>query len=71
MTWLDCNPVNKLYSLAYKVQQTFFVPAIKDMNIKPGFHMVATIAVVAVIADKKKFSDHGDYKESTFQRSQI
>ena len=23
------NPVNKLYSLAYKVQQTFFVPAIK------------------------------------------
>ena len=21
------NPVNKLYSLAYKVQQTFFVPA--------------------------------------------
>ena len=23
------NPVNKLYSLAYKVQQTFFVPAEK------------------------------------------
>ena len=23
------NPANKLYSLAYKVQQTFFVPAIK------------------------------------------
>ena len=23
------NPVNKLYSLSYKVQQTFFVPAIK------------------------------------------
>ena len=23
------NPVNKLYSLAYKVQQTFLVPAIK------------------------------------------
>ena len=23
------NPVNKLYSLAYKVQQTFFVPAKK------------------------------------------
>ena len=26
------NPVNKPYSLAYKVQQTFFVPAKKNMN---------------------------------------
>ena len=26
------NPVNKLYSLAYKVQQTFFVPAKKKKN---------------------------------------
>ena len=26
------NPVNKLYSLAYKVQQTFFVPAKKNVN---------------------------------------
>ena len=26
------NPVNKLYSLAYKFQQTFFVPAKKNMN---------------------------------------
>ena len=38
--------------------------------------MIAAIAVVAVIAEKKKFSDrsdhiHSDYKESTFQRSQI
>ena len=34
--------------------------------------MIATIAVVAVIAEKKKFgdcSDHSDYKESTFQLS--
>ena len=36
--------------------------------------MIATITVVAVIAEKKKFSDRSDqsdYKESTFQRSQI
>ena len=26
------NPVNKLYSLAYKVQQTYFVQAKKNMN---------------------------------------
>ena len=26
------NPVNKLYSLAYKVQKTFFAPAKKNMN---------------------------------------
>ena len=26
------DPVNKLYSLAYKVQQTFSVPAKKKMN---------------------------------------
>ena len=34
--------------------------------------MIATIAVVAVIAKKKKFSDrseHSDYKESSFQLS--
>ena len=45
------------------------------LTFKPGFHMIATIAVVvAVIAENKKFSDrsgHSDYKESTFQRSQI
>ena len=28
------NPVNKLYSLAYKVQQTFFVPAKKKKKKK-------------------------------------
>ena len=27
------NPVNKLYSLAYKVQQTFFVPAKKKHKL--------------------------------------
>ena len=27
------NPVNKLYSLAYKVQQTFFVPAKKKHEL--------------------------------------
>ena len=26
------NPLNKLYSLAYKVQQTFFVPEKKKMR---------------------------------------
>ena len=26
------DPVNKFYSLAYKVQQTFFVPEKKKMN---------------------------------------
>ena len=28
--------------------------------IKPGFHMIATIAVIAAITEKKKFSDHMD-----------
>ena len=28
------NPVNKLYSLAYKVQKTFFVPAKKKHEYK-------------------------------------
>ena len=32
-----------------------------------GFHMIATITVIAAIAEKKKFSDH---METTLQRSQ-
>ena len=32
--------------------------------------MIATIAVIAAIAEKKKFSDHSDHKETTFERSQ-
>ena len=35
------------------------------VTIKPGFHMNATIAVMAAIAEKNKFSDH---METTFQR---
>ena len=31
--------------------------------------MIATIAVIAAIAEKKKlFSDHSDHMETTFQR---
>ena len=29
--------------------------------------MIATIAVIAAIAEKKKFSNHSDYMETTFQ----
>ena len=32
------NPVNKLYSLAYKVQQTSFIPAKKNMNLVNNIH---------------------------------
>ena len=32
------------------------------IKLKPAFHMVATIAVIAGIAEKKKnFSDHSDH----------
>ena len=39
-------------------------------TFKPGFHMIATIAVIAAIAEKKKFSDRSDHMENTLQRSQ-
>ena len=32
--------------------------------------MIATIAVTAAIAEKKKFIDRSDHMETTFQRSQ-
>ena len=32
--------------------------------------MIATIAVIAKIAEKKKFSDRSDHMETTFKRSQ-
>ena len=31
--------------------------------------MSITIAVIVAIAEKKKFSDHSDHKETTFKRS--
>ena len=32
------------------------------IKLKPGFHMIATIAVIAAIAEKKKyFSDRSDH----------
>ena len=31
------------------------------IKLKPGFHMIATIAVIAAIAEKKKFNDHIDH----------
>ena len=36
---------------------TIFLPLLHDYNVKllkPGFHMIATIAVIAAIAEKKK-----------------
>ena len=45
------------------------------IKLKPGFHMIATIAVIAAIAEKKKKnvsdrSDLSDHMETTLQRSQ-
>ena len=37
--------------------------------LKPGFHMIATIAAITKIAEKK-FSDRSDHMEATLQRSQ-
>ena len=31
------------------------------IKLKPGFHMIATIAVIAAIAEKKKISDRSDH----------
>ena len=36
---------------------TIFLPLLHDYNVKllkPGFHMIATIAVIAAIAEEKK-----------------
>ena len=38
---------------------TIFLPLLHDYNVKllkPGFHMITTIAVIAAIAEKKKIS---------------
>ena len=34
-------------------------------QLKPVFHMMATIAVIAAIAEKKKFSDRIDQMKTT------
>ena len=34
-------------------------------KLKPIFHMIATIAVIAAIAEKNKFSDRIDQMETT------
>ena len=39
-------------------------------KLKPVFQMIATIVVIAAIAEKKKFSDRIDHMKTTLQRSQ-
>ena len=39
-------------------------------KVKPVFQMIATIVVIAAIAEKKKFSDRIDHMKTTLQRSQ-
>ena len=36
--------------------------------LKPGFHMIATIVVIAAIAGKKKFSDRRDHSDHKIVR---
>ena len=36
------------------------------IKLKPGFYMIATIAVIAAIAEKKKFSDRSDHMKPLF-----
>ena len=33
------------------------------IKLKPGFHMITTIAVIAAIDEKKKFSDRSDHSD--------
>ena len=41
-------------------KHTYHLPT----SVKPGFHIIATIAVIA--EKKKKFSDRSDHMETTF-----
>ena len=43
------NPVNKLFSLAYKVQQTFFLPAKKNLNLVMNMIHASCLRVVIVM----------------------
>ena len=43
------NPVSKLYSLAYKVQQTFFVSATKTMNWVRSMIHACCLRVITVM----------------------
>ena len=48
------NPVSKLYSLAYKVQQTFFVPAKKEnVNWVNNMKHARGLRIIIVIEKKK------------------
>ena len=43
------NPVNKLYSLAYKVQQTFFVPAKKKHEqVNNMIHPSCLLSIIVI-----------------------
>ena len=43
------NPVNKLYSLAYEVQQTFFVPAKKKTWISENMiHPSCLLSIIVI-----------------------
>ena len=59
--------VNQLLPILFRIKLNCFY-------VKPGFHMIATIAVIAAIAEKKNtFSDrshHSDHMETSFQGSQ-
>ena len=53
---------------------TIVLPLLHHYNVKllkPGFHMIATIAVIAAIVEEKvhRSQDHSDHTETTFQRS--
>ena len=37
-----------------------FTTSMKMVKLKPGFHMIATIAVIAAIAERNKFNDRSD-----------
>ena len=42
------NPVNKLYSLAYKVQQTFFVPAKEKHEVRNMIHACCLTVIIVM-----------------------
>ena len=49
------NPVNKLYSLAYKVQQNFFVPAKKKKNMNWVNNMKQACCLRVIIVSEAYF----------------
>ena len=71
LLWLEFHFLNR--GITFSFQRKIVCKCSTGIcPLKPGFHMIGTIAVIAAIAKTKRFSDrsdHSDHMETTLQRS--